>query len=82
MQGFEAERAAQTAVLQESRAFQQQVLDRLAAEQAQRDLMTTRVLDLLEYIAHRNNGGNSNGNGDRPADPNPNPSPDTPGGAP
>ena len=72
MQVFEAERAAQVAVLQESRAFQQQVLDRLDSEQAQRDLMTTRVIDLLEHLTHRSNGrgGNDNGsgNGDRPND--------------
>lgn len=72
---------------QESRAFQQQVLDRLDAEQAQRDLMTTRVLDLLEHITHRSNGrgGNDNGNGsngDRPTDADADASPDAPEGQP
>lgn len=80
LQVFEAERAAQTVALQESRVFQQQVLDQLAAERTQRDLMTARVLDLLENLAHRSNGsngdhdhGDGNGNGDRPAADRPDP---------
>ena len=62
IQAAEAERAAQTLALQENRAFQQQILDQLAAERVQRDLMTARVLDLLEQVSHR-----MNGNGARPA---------------
>ena len=57
----EAERQAWQQSLQETRAFQQLILEQLAAERAQRDLMTSRVLDLLEQVSHRLNGNSGNG---------------------
>ena len=44
----------------ENRAFQQQILDQLAADRQAQAEMTTRVIDLLEQMSHRING-NSNG---------------------
>ena len=59
----EADRQAWQQSLQENRAFQQQILDQLAAERAAQAQITSRALDLLEQVTHRLNG---NGNGARP----------------
>ena len=67
IQAMESERLAREQSLLESRAFQQQILDQLAADRQAQAVMTTRVLDLLEQMSHRLNG-NSNGSdhGGRP----------------
>ena len=53
---------------QEARAFQQQVIGQLTAQQERSDLMMTRILELVEQISNR-----ANGNGSHPAASNPEP---------
>ena len=59
---------AQRRERQEERAFQQQVIGQLTAQQERSDLMMTRILELVEQISNR-----SNGNGSHPATSNPEP---------
>lgn len=61
IQSMESERLVREQSLQETRAFQQQILDQLAADRQAQAVMTTRVLDLLEQMSHRLNGDGSNG---------------------
>ncbi len=59
---------AQRRERQEERAFQQQVIGQLTAQQERSDLMMTRILELVEQISNR-----ANGNGSHPATSNPEP---------
>ena len=61
IQSMESERLVREQSLQETRAFQQQIIDQLAADRQAQAVMTTRVLDLLEQMSHRLNGDASNG---------------------
>ena len=61
IQSMESERLAREQSLQENRAFQQHILDQLAADRQAQAEMTTRVLDLLEQMSHRLNGDAGNG---------------------
>lgn len=63
IQSMESERLAREQSLQENRAFQQQILEQLAADRQAQAVMTTRVLDLLEQMSHRLNGNTGNDNG-------------------
>lgn len=60
IQSMESERLVREQSLQETRAFQQHIIDQLAADRRTQAEMTTRVLDLLEQMSHRLNGDGSN----------------------
>ena len=61
IRSIESERLAREQSLQENRAFQQQVLEQLAADRQAQTVMTSRVLDLLEQMSHRLNDDTGNG---------------------